>query len=701
MDKTELEFLLITIVILLLLFLMVQGYYYLRRKNSNLLSENEIDEISSDIILSISNDISNRGPLKGYTYIYTKEDIPLGRASAFLSFFGRNIYDEEPYLFLCERSNDYDKFREYGVIFARTGIYISKELSLKENGHKVVKDVDKYIPLEGIIYAITYGTGVLTLGFAKKSKLLKIKYYNCFDYNNSLLAARYINFLSKKDVGISLMDCNSIENIEKQFKKEEKQLDVDRLNINTEVASIPSNNSRFEAMYGEVKHHMDGVHGAGYGAEYGNNTVDRLLGKDVESAAQNLDEHGKQVKNGADRLVDNVEIQTKYYKTAEETVGAVFEHKSAKYIRSDGTEKMMQIEVPRDQYDKAVKLMQKRIDDGQVPNVEKGEDAHDYVRKGYFTYQQSFNIARAGNIESLSVDLASGAVCSFESAGISAVIVFAQSVWKGVSPEDAIKMALKSGIKVSGRSALIYAFTMQLTRKEIANKFTGKAFTADGIPQGFKAINNPAYNVSETLASGIKNSKLANTEIGKTLSLDQVTGRQLVGTSITAVVTFGPDTIRMIEGKISYAQFAKNAFESGISIAASAVVQTAIPNPAAATIAGTIAGNLSKKVLDKFIEDDAKKMFRIFKEEFIDQMMLTNLSDDEIEKMIFFTFNDKKFAKKLQYMNKAKDHRKYAREDILEPLILGILREREFIDKDKYDVALLNVADITNDVVEC
>ena len=131
---------------------------------------------------------------------------------------------------------------------------------------------------------------------------------------------------------------------------------------------------------------MNGSRGHGYAAEYANNTVDRVLGRDVENAAQRLDEHGRQVKHGADRIVNGKEIQTKYYKTASETIGAVFERKEAIYIRNDGSNKMMQIEVPRDQYQDALKAMQKRIDSGQVPNVEPGETAKDYVRKGFFTY---------------------------------------------------------------------------------------------------------------------------------------------------------------------------------------------------------------------------------------------------------------------------------------------------------------------------
>ena len=52
----------------------------------------------------------------------------------------------------------------------------------------------------------------------------------------------------------------------------------------------------------------------------------------------------------------------------------------------------MQIEVPADKYDDAVKAMQDRIDKGQVPGV---KDAKEIVRKGNVTYEQAKNIAKA------------------------------------------------------------------------------------------------------------------------------------------------------------------------------------------------------------------------------------------------------------------------------------------------------------------
>ncbi len=450
---------------------------------------------------------------------------------------------------------------------------------------------------------------------------------------------------------------------------------------------------KFAAFFGEIKHLMDGARGHGYAAEYANNTADRVLGREVESAAQVLDDHGRQIKHGADRLVNNVEIQTKYYKTANETIGAAFEKKQAIYIRSDGSGKMMQIEVPRDQYQDALTAMQKRIDSGQVPNVSPGESAKDYVRKGLFTYEQSFNIARAGTIESLSVDAAAGAVCCLGAASISSLIIFAQAMWRGETPKQAMKECLQTSLVIMGKGTLIYTLTMQLSRKEVANVLAGKVLTADGISQGYVAFSNPIYTLSENMATQISSSAIAGTGVGQKLGLDKMTGRRLIGGSVTIVVVFGPDLVRSLQGKISMKQLLKNTAIGASGMAGAAIGQAAIPVPVVgAVIGGAVGGIASKAILDQFIEDDAKEMFGILKEEFIDQTMLANLTSEEFEKVTELTVGSKKASKMLQKMYQSKDFRNYARDSIMIPAILSVTKERNKITQRDYNQAFLEMA---------
>jgi hypothetical protein len=442
---------------------------------------------------------------------------------------------------------------------------------------------------------------------------------------------------------------------------------------------------QFEAFYAENKNYMNGSRGHGYAAEYGNNAVDRFLMRDVENAAQQL-ENGHQIKNGADRVVNGAQIQTKYYQSASESIGAAFEHKQAKYtyIDSTGTEKMMEIEVPRDQYADALRLMQKRIDSGQVPNVEPGEDARNYVRKGFFTYDQSYCIAQSGTIESLKVDALSGAVCCSQVAGITAAIVFAISIWNGQSAEEALKQSLGTGLKVLGKGTLIYTLTMQLSRDSFSNLIEGKNIVNE-VSKGYFTIDNPVFTLSENLASKISSSGVAQTGIGEILGLENITGKEVIGGAVTVAVVFGPDIARALVGRISPKQLAKNASVGLAGMIGGIIGQSLIPIPVVGAMVGSITTSfVVKKALDVFIEDDAKEMFRILKEEFLDTTMLAGLNPEEFEEIVSLTVGHKKLPKQLQKMYQSQEFRRYAREAIMLPAINSVFSKRQVVTNDVF-----------------
>ena len=660
--------------------------------------------------------------LSKYNYVYDNDEMPLGRANAFLNFFGKSIYNEEPYLFLCKRSSKDDEFREYGWMFGRTGTYSSEEINV--GGKEIASgSKNKEISFYGLVKVYAIGNLFITVNVRPEKIFdrLSILYIN--DSQVAQKAKAVCKCVVQNDVGLCLYNGNvaeiidsngeNTENIAKEFPAdnsncmdapehysaddvtEETEREIESRGIQKGIhgTGIQAVMPKFTAFFAEVKHHMDGARGHGYAAEYANNTVDRITGKNVEAAAQNLDEHGRQVKHGADRFVNGIEIQTKYYKTASETVGAAFEKKQAIYIRTDGSGKMMQIEVPRDQYKDAITVMQKRIDSGQVPNVSPGESAKDYIKKGFFTYEQSYNIARAGTIESLTVDAAAGAVCCMGAAGISSIIIFAQAMWRGETPKQAMKECLQTSLVIMGKGTLIYTLTMQLSRKEVANVLVEKAVTADGISKGYVAFANPVYKLSESMAEKISSSGLATSQLGQKIGLDKVTGRQLIGNAVTVVVVFGPDVVRSLQGKISLKQLMKNTAIGASGMAGAAVGQAVIPVPVVGAIVGGAAGGiLSKTILDQFIEDDAKEMFRILKEEFIDQTMLSNLTKEEFDRVAELTVGNKKASKMLQKMYQSKNYRNYARESIMIPAIIEVTKERTRITQRDFDQAFIEVA---------
>lgn len=707
-------FTLVTVSVLVMILARLQHNKNLKAYNKcfDILTYDEIEDAVSGAIGAYSD------TEKVYTYVYKGSEIPLGRVSAFLNYHKSSVFDDDPYLYLCKRSLKDNEFREYGCVVTRRGIFYS----IDNPGNASRKEKENALPGREKHYFFTGLANVricgpfIILDYIRPGKAFdSVKIISISDKNERNLIYGILKSIVAENIGFSLhKGCvvatsddipemvnrifgnpqNAYAYYHRQVEKTEKYLHQKGFNIGVGAAGVQAASPQFNAYYAENKNYMNGAKGHGYAAEYGNNAVDRFLFREVENAAQNL-VNGHQAKNGADRIVNGVEIQTKYYQSASETIGAVFENNQAKYIRSDGSQKMMAIEVPRDQYHQALEIMQKRIDDGQVPNVEPGENARDYVRKGYFTYEQSFKIAQSGTIESLAVDAMSGAVCCSQAAGISAIIVFAVAVWSGQSVENALKQSLGVGLKVLGTGTLVYTMTMQLSRESFANLFAGKNIV-NGVSRGFYTVNNPIFTLSENLATQIKSSALANGTIAKSLGLDTISGKQIVGGAVTAVVVFGPDIARALSGRISTKQLVKNATIGVAGIAGGALGQIFIPIPVVGPmIGGAISSFAAKKTMDRFIEDDAKEMFRILKEEFLDTTMLAGLSKEELEEVVTLTVGSKRISKELQKMYQSKNYRYYARESIMNTAIQDVISKRNYISENSYNGELIRLAEAT------
>lgn len=196
----------------------------------------------------------------------------------------------------------------------------------------------------------------------------------------------------------------------------------------------------------------------GFRAEDANAMNDRWHGKKVEEVGRN------NAKNGADRISNGVYIQTKYYDTASKTINAAFDNNGYRYYQ-DG--KPMKLEVPKEQYDQAVKLMREKIANGEVVGVTNPDEATNIVLKGHVTFKQAQNIAKAGNIDSLLFDAQSSIVSTTSTFGISFVINFAVLKYKNVSTEDAIKISFIEGLKTGSITFLGSVFTRQMLRTSI------------------------------------------------------------------------------------------------------------------------------------------------------------------------------------------------------------------------------------------
>lgn len=261
--------------------------------------------------------------------------------------------------------------------------------------------------------------------------------------------------------------------------------------------------------------------------------------------------------------------------------------------------------------------------------------------------------------------------------------------------KDAAKAGVNTGLKVLGKGTVIFTLTMQLSREQFANPFI-KEYTKDGIYQGLAGVNNPLFTLSESVADSISNSALAKTTIGEAMGLPSVTGKAVVGGTVTAVVIFGPDICRALSGRISTKQLFKNSAIGASSIGASIIGQTLIPIPiVGGIIGGFVGGFVAKNILDAFIEDDAKEMFQILKEEFLDVVMMSNLTKEEFDQVADMTICNSKLGSMLRDMYASQDYRRFAREAMVSVAVVNVITTRETITNDMinlgYEQLLLEV----------
>lgn len=371
--------------------------------------------------------------------------------------------------------------------------------------------------------------------------------------------------------------------------------------------------------------------GTGFAAEDSNALNEKLRGAKVDQVGTD------NAKNGADRITNGVPIQTKYFDSAARTVGDAFDRGNGLYRYKE-----MQLEVPADQYDKAVELMRKKIADGKVPGVTDPDAAGSIVKKGSVTYRQARNIARAGNIDSLKYDAKNNLVTSGYAFAIGFSINFARAKWQGKSSKEALKESVDTGLLSAGTSFIAGIATSQLLRTQVARKAT--VFVRVGVKEIAKT--DMGRMVVDKIASAstgkVLSGAAATNHVSKLLRSNVITG------VVTTVVITGPDLYRTaISKNTSWAQLGKNFMVNGAGVAAGtagwmggAAAGAAIGTmifPGVGTTAGMVIGGLtgsigagsgatylSKKTLDFVIEDDAEEMLRIVSAE------LPLLADDHL-----------------------------------------------------------------------
>ena len=342
----------------------------------------------------------------------------------------------------------------------------------------------------------------------------------------------------------------------------------------------------------------------------------------------------------------------------------------------------MQIEVPSDKYDDAVKEMARKIANGAVPGVSDPAEAGNMVRKGHFTYEQALNMAKFCTVESLAYDAVNGMVVASGAAGMTALMTLALAVWSGNDFDGALTRACKAALQVGGVSLASAVLAQQLGRTgcESALRSMTDALVKKMGSSATALIVNSVRPGDKIYGAAARN------HLSKLLRRNVVTG------VATVAVMSSVDVYRMIDGRISGGQLFKNVAKTSAGVAGGAAgYGTALMAAAwlvgpvgglAGILIGSIGGlaggalgsGAAGAVLDEFIEDDALEMFRIFKGVLAERATDFLLDEAEID-LVAREVDTLDLGDEMLNMY-ASGNRKLHAASILDPIILDVVRER-------------------------
>ena len=451
-------------------------------------------------------------------------------------------------------------------------------------------------------------------------------------------------------------------------------------------------------LFEEEKFHAQQGHG--FAAERANDFADRMHGHDAKIVGDD------NAKNGADRIVDGVFIQSKYCATGAKCIDACFEDNGKgtfRYIGKNGNP--MVIEVPNDQsiYTAAVDRMRQKIINGQVPGVTNPDDAEKFVKRGTVTYKQAVNIAKAGTIDSLRYDAQQAAVISVSAFGVSAVVTFAASLWNDDKLDVALKKATFSGLKVGGTAFITSVLASQLAKAGLNSALVSSSEAIIHVigPKAAAVLINAFRNGANIYGAAAMKSA------AKLLRGNAITG------AVTFVVLSLGDVINIFRGRISGSQLFKDLANTGATVlgggggylGGAAVgsliapgVGTVVGGIVGALVVGAGAGKGTDYLVSKFVEDDAERMVSIIEEVFQSLAEEYMLNSVEAEKIVD-KLSSKLDGKKLKEMF-ASDDRKLFAEGLIRPLIEEQISKRHHISLPSDDAMRITLREVLESIAD-
>ena len=493
-------------------------------------------------------------------------------------------------------------------------------------------------------------------------------------------------------------------------------IDIDELPVNldeqvikTSIAAGAAVESSQIAIFAEHKASINTPAGHGEMAEEAINMLDRLHGFDAKVIGRD------NAKDGADRQVGDIFIQTKYYNSARGSLEACFNPETGQYrYIKDG--KPMQLEVPKDQYQKVLDGFRRKIEKGKVPGVTDPNEAPNIVRKGRLTYQQAVNLTKPGTIESLSYDAFTGAVTCSCALGITFVVTVFLTWRKTGDIKQAIQAGASAGLQVFGISFVQHMLVSQIARTGLANSLLA--------PSQY-IVGKLGYQASATIVNGIRalSGKSAIYGAAASKHLAKIL-RSNVLTSVLSFAVFSiPETYNVAARKISGAQYAKNMSVLAGSIAAGAgdaiaagVVAAKVAGAAGTAVApgvgtvvgiagGFVGGAVGAKVVkttgDILHEDDVETLGRLFNA-YVSCLISEYLLDEaEIDCLIsrLNEIKQKEFKLLFENLEKANEQECVVR-DFLNPHFEAVITQRTQFMLPSPDCIIEAMAELVEEDIE-
>lgn len=411
-----------------------------------------------------------------------------------------------------------------------------------------------------------------------------------------------------------------------------------------------------EAVVPENFARVTSKHGHGEMAEEALTLLDKLQGEEAEVVGRTNE------KNGADRIVNGVEIQTKYYKSGKGCINSCFDKNTGQFRYQGSNNEPMLIEVPKDKYAEAINEFRKKILEGKVPGVTNPDEASKYIKKGHLTYKQALNLCKPGTIEALTYDAVTGAInCSF-AFGITFLSTFVLAYSKNGNKKEALNSAFAAGIQIFGLSFFTHILTQQVARTTLTKQL---------IPLSTYIVKSMGYKTVQTIVNAIRSmaGKSAISGAAAMKQLAKILRSNVVTSAITFVVFSVPDTYNIFRKRLSTAQYTKNMLSligtmatAGAGTLATSVTAAKIGATTGTTIApgigtaigigggligGLIGGTVIKAIGDHIREDDTVIMSRLFNAVVVNLIYEYMLSESEVDLLIekFDAIKAKEFKK--------------------------------------------------------